>query len=119
MYELKLYDRKGVELKEGDLLAISDGLRFNFYAELKFIENGQILAPFHTFSFHSFQKVDSLPDHAVKTKESRYNCWYTHFPELDVEPEEYEDYRLQWVECERQLEKGLFKIINHSVPATK
>ena len=114
MFELKLYDRKGTELKEGDLLAISDGSRFNFYAEFKFLEDGQIIAPFHTFSFHSFQKVDCLPDHAVKMEESRYNCWYTYYPETDVENDgDFEDYRLQWVECERKLENGLFKIIKH------
>lgn len=41
MFKLTLHDRKGIELKEGDIVAISnssgwrEGRYFNFYAEVK------------------------------------------------------------------------------------
>lgn len=108
MFELRIYDRKGTELKLGDTVAISDGRHINFFAEVKWLEKEQVLAPFHTFSFHSMVKVDSIPADAVKSSEERYNIWY--LPEKQEDNERFEDYLKSWRECEIALEKSMFRI---------
>ena len=82
MFNLELYDRKGVKLKLGDIVKVSNRHNFNFYAEVKYLPNEGVITPFHTFSFHSFEKVDAVPEHAVKSTEDRYNIWYTHTPAI-------------------------------------
>jgi hypothetical protein len=112
MFKLELYDRLGNKLNMGDIVKISDGKNFSFYAEVKYLENEKCITPFHTFSFHSFEKVDAVPEHAKKSTEERYNIWYTHSPEKDEkEAAEYaEKYLIDWRQCEHLLEKRCFRI---------
>jgi len=113
MFKLELYDRKGNKLNLGDIVKVSNGKEFSFYAEVKYLENEKVIAPFHTFSFYSFEKVDKIPEHAKKsTTEERYNVWYTHSPELDEkEAVEYANkYLISWRECEYLLEKRCFRV---------
>lgn len=112
MFKLELYDRIGNKLGLGDLVKISEGKHFTFFAEIKYLEKEKCITPFHTFSFHSFEKVDSVPEHAVKSTEERYNIWYTHTPEQDEEKaaEEADKYLMSWRQCEHLLEKRCFRI---------
>ena len=80
MFTLELYDRKGNKLNIGDIVKISDGKNFTFYSEVKYLEKEKAIAPFHTFCFHSFEKVETVPDHAKPGTEERYKIWYTHTP---------------------------------------
>lgn len=111
MFKLKLYDRKGNELSQGDIVKISNGKGFQFFSEVKFIKEEKCMAPFHTFSFHSFEKVSEVPANAIKcTEEKRYNIW--HLPSLiqDEEPEIGEKYLMDWMECEHFLSQRCFRI---------
>lgn len=110
MFTLKLFDRKGVELNQGDIVKISDGRNFKFYSEVKYIHELKIIAPFHTFTFHSFEKVDKVPDNVIQSTEQRYRIWYVVGTEPDEEAKDFEHYLLSWRECERLLEKNVFKI---------
>lgn len=112
MFTLKLYDRIGNELNLGDTVKVSNGKDFSFYAEVKYLENEKIITPFHTFSFHSFEKVDSVPEHAKRANEERYNIWYTHSPELDEKEasESANKYLLDWRQCEHLLKTKCFRI---------
>lgn len=112
MFKLSLYDRNGTELKQGDIVAVSDSKAFKFYAEVKWLEKEECIAPFYTFSFHSFEKVDKIPGHAVKSSEERYNIWFTHSPKVDKKEavEKAERYLLDWRQCERLIESRCFKI---------
>jgi hypothetical protein len=112
MFKLTLYDRIGNPLNLGDVVKISDGKQFNFYAEVKYLEKEKCITPFHTFSFHSFEKVDSVPEHAKPCNEERYKIWYIPNPEKDEkENADYANkYLISWRECEHLLEKGHFKI---------
>jgi hypothetical protein len=111
MFTLKLFDRKGQELRMGDIVKISDGRRFNFWAEVKYLEKEKAITPFHTFSFHSFEKVDSVPANAVKSTEERYNIWYvyTEDAEEDYNASAYENYLTEWRHCENLIDR-CFKI---------
>jgi hypothetical protein len=110
MFTLELYDRNGVKLQLGDLVKVSNGKDFNFYAEVKYLESEQCITPFHTFSFHSFEKVDSVPENAIKSTEERYNIWYMCGDEADNNAEDAKDYLKSWRECEHHLEKRAFRI---------
>jgi len=110
MFILKLQDREGKELNEGDLVAISNGKEFTFYCEVKFLEKEQAIAPFHTFSFHSFVKVDKLPENAIKSSEERCNIWYVPNAEEDKGANSFNRYLISWRECEIALEKRAFNI---------
>ena len=112
MFKLELYDRIGNKLNLGDIVKVSNGREFSFYAEVKYLENEKVITPFHTFSFHSFEKVDKIPEHAKKSTEERYNIWYTHSPELDEkEAAEYANkYLIDWRQCEHLLEKRCFRV---------
>lgn len=107
MFILKLFDRKGNELKEGDYVKVSNGKEFTFFAEVKYIESEGIITPFHTFSFHSFEKVDKIPDEAKKSTEERYDIWYMYSDdaEQDDKAHDFEKYLMSWRECEHHLEK--------------
>lgn len=107
-FELKIYDRKGTELHLGDTVMVSDGNKIHFYAEVKWIAKQSILTPFHTFSFHSFEKVNAVPIDAVKSSEQRYNIWY--LAEGKEDEVRFEDYLKSWRECEIAMEKGCFRI---------
>jgi hypothetical protein len=102
MFTLKLYDRKGIELGIGDIVEISDGKTFTFYAEVKYLEKEKVITPFHTFSFHSFEKVDKVPEFAIKSTEERYNIWYVQNDDRieDKGAGEAERYLMDWRCCE-------------------
>lgn len=112
MFKLELYDRIGNKLNIGDIVKISDGRKFSFYAEVKYLEAEKVITPFHTFSFHSFEKVDAVPDHAVKADEPKYNFWFTHSPEIDEKKAvDYANrYLIDWRQCEHLLETKCFRI---------
>jgi hypothetical protein len=106
---LKLYDSKGHELKLGDIVKVSDGKRFTFFCEVKYLEKEKVITPFHTFSFMHFVKVDEVPAEATKSTEERYAIWY-----LSNDPEEDTDgaegYLMDWIQCEHLLSKGCYRI---------
>lgn len=110
MFILKLYDRLGTELKEGDFVKVSNGKSMTFFAEVKYIESEGIITPFHTFSFHSFEKVDKLPDNAIKCDEDRYEIYYMNNEEEDNNASDYQNYLLTWKECEYHIEKRSWSI---------
>ena len=112
MFKLKLYDRLGNELHPGDIVKVSDGHNITFYSEVKYLQKEQCITPFHTFSFHSFEKVDKIPEGAVKCTEERYNIWFTHSPEVDrAEAVKVADkYLINWRACEHLLEQRCFRI---------
>ena len=112
MFILKLYDRLGNELNEGDIVKISNGKMFTFFAEVKYIESEKTITPFHTFTYHSFEKVDKVPDNATKSTEQSYNIWYVcnDESEEDHKSEDFERYLMSWRECEHHLEKRSWRI---------
>lgn len=110
MFTLKLYDRNGTALSFGDIVKISDGKVFTFFAEVKYLEREKVITPFHTFSFHSIVKVDKVPEGAKKSTEERYDIWYIESPEEDTDSESAENYLTAWRECERLMEKGYYRI---------
>lgn len=111
MFTLKLYDRLGTELKIGDIVKISDGHKFSFYSEIKYLASEECIAPFHTFCFHSFEKVDKLPENAVlSTIETRYKCWYINNPTSDDNAAQFSHYLTEWRQCERLLEQRTYRI---------
>lgn len=109
---LKLYDRIGNELNTGDIVKISDRKLFTFFCEVKYLEKEKIITPFHTFSFHSFEKVDSIPENAIKSTEERYNIWFmpNQSGEFDSNAEDFLKYLMSWRECEHHLEKRSWRI---------
>lgn len=109
MIEIKLFDRKVEELNFGDIVKISDGKRFTFYSEVKYLEFENAIAPFHTFAFMSFEKAD-LPAHAKKCKEERYDCWFVDH-ETDEDSEKYgNQYLMDWRHCESLLRAFKFYV---------
>lgn len=112
MFVLELYDRIGNKLNLGDIVKVSNGKEFYFYAEVKYLEKENIITPFHTFTFHSFEKVDKVPEHAKKSTEERYNIWYTYSPELDEKEAAdcAEKYLIDWRQCEHLLESRCYRI---------
>lgn len=109
MFTLTIHDRNGNQLNEGDIVKISDGKNFNFYCQVTYLQDEEVLAPFHTFTFHSVVKVDSISATANKSSETRYNIWYETNAEKD-DAESFEKYLRSWRECESQLEKRAFRI---------
>ena len=110
MFTLKLYDRNGQPLKQGDIVKISDGRSFAFFSEVKYLEDEKVIAPFHTFSFHSFEKVKKVPANAKPSTETRYKIWYLEEKEEDLEASSSEKYLADWRDCESLLEKKCFRI---------
>lgn len=111
MFILELYDRKGKKLNTGDIVRVSDGKRFTFYSEVKYLEIEQAIAPFSTFSFHSFEKVDKVPDDAIKSTESRYDIWYRPVEsDEDLEASDFEKYLMDWRHCENHIDKRTWRI---------
>lgn len=112
MFTLELYDRNGIKLELGDIVKISDGRSFNFYSEVKYLPNEQVIAPFGTFTFHSVEKVFRLPENVIKSNETRYNVWYCPSDELseDENAKHFENYLTEWRSCESLLEKRIFRI---------
>jgi hypothetical protein len=112
MFILKLQDRNGAELNIGDIVKVSNGKNFQFYCEVKYLEDEQSITPFHTFSFHSFEKVDKIPENAIKTDEERYGIWYVNSPETDPieHKEKVSNYLIEWRALECLLSKGIYRI---------
>ena len=108
--KLILKDRKGNILNEGDIVKISDGKRFTFFSEVKYNPEKKCIYPFHTFSFHSFEKVSEVPIDALQSNQEDYKVWYTINPEEDGEAQRYSHYMRSWKECERLLEDQCFFI---------
>lgn len=118
MFILELYDSNGIKLNFGDIVRVSNG-RNEFFSEVKYLEDEQIITPFHNFSFHSIYKVDSLPSGLLKSNESRYNIWYnpiTHYQNEDVGDSQY---LFDWRQCEHLLEKRCYMIKKIDNPQTK
>lgn len=112
MFILKLFDRNKKELNEGDFVKISDGRRFTFFCEVKYLPDEKVIAPFHTFSFHSFVKVDAIPDNAIASTEERYRIWYVYDEdaEEDKEANLFEKYLSDWRVCEHLIDKRCYNI---------
>jgi len=111
MFTLEFFDRNGLKLQLGDIVKISNGKSFDFYAEVKYLQEEQIITPFHTFSFHSVVKIDQVPENAVKSSEERYNVWYLPTrDQLDIDPEHGERYLMSWRNCEYALNEKMFRI---------
>ena len=116
MFILKLQDRNGAELKEGDLVRIEDGYgQITFFCEVKYLEEEKAIAPFHTFAFHSIEKTDSLPPEAEPMNmEGRYKAWYLRSNDDDNEENNFkahDKYLTSWRECEYQLNNRAFHIV--------
>lgn len=113
MFILTLHDRNGTELKEKDIVKVSNGKKFTFYAEVKWLKKEQAIAPFHTFSFHSFEKVDKIPEKALRRIiEAEYDWWFLcdEEAEADEYAKEAKKYLMSWRECEYLLEKRTYRI---------
>jgi hypothetical protein len=112
MFTLTLHDRNGIELKEGDIVKISNGKEFTFYSEVKWLEKEKDIAPFHTFSFHSFEKVDKVPEKASKSTNETYDIWfiYSEDAEIDKDAGIHEKYLASWRQCEQFIEKRSYQI---------
>lgn len=108
-FELTIHDRKGEVLNEGDIVKISDGKKITFYCEITYLEDERVIAPLHTFSFMSIEKVDTIPTEAIKGNEERYNIWYNPTDEKDLES--FNDYLRSWRDCEYRLESRAYQII--------
>jgi uncharacterized protein YrzB (UPF0473 family) len=114
---LTIHDRKGNELKFGDIVKIdchSMGNYYTFYSEVKYLQESQSIAPFHTFAFHSVEKVDCIPDGAIASTEERYKVWYEcrEIGEDEETPpkESFDRYLMEWRECEHLLEQKIFRV---------
>lgn len=108
---LTLHDRNGVELKEGDYVKIIEHGRFQFFCQITYLPKEQVIAPFHTFSFMSLEKVKSLPKEAIKSTEERYNIWYLpNAEEFEQTDQQFNDYLLEWRQCEHHLDKRCWRI---------
>ena len=116
MFTLELYDRLGQKLSIGDIVKISDGHKFQFFAEVKYLADEQCITPFHTFSFHSFEKVDKVPENAILLDEKRYNVWSLQDPEIDTNAEAAQHYLIEWRCCEKLLEQRIYRIKLNTQP---
>jgi len=111
MFTLTLTDRNGTPLNEGDIVKISNSGKFTFFSEVKYLEKEKVITPFHTFTFHSFEKVDKVPDSAIKSSEERYDIWFLgNEASPDHKAADYEGYLMEWRKCERNLEKRCWRI---------
>lgn len=112
MFILTLHDRNGTLLNFGDIVKVSDGKRFWFFCEVKYLEKEQVITPFHTFSFSSFEKVDSVPESAKPSTEERYKMWYVYREEAEEDKIEdtTSDYLMGWRQCEHLLAKRCFRV---------
>lgn len=132
MFRLTLHDNMGVELVEGDIVKVINRGHDNtiFFSEVRWIEkNGckeGILVPFHTFSFHSFQKIEGgleallsiYKDRLIECIVEGVEYWYVSKLDSeklnDDENEEDEDevskYLMDWRQCEYLISEGCYRI---------
>jgi hypothetical protein len=103
--KLVLTDVHGTPLNFGDIVKINSGRSSSgfFYAEVKYLTEEKAIAPFHTFSFNSFERVDKLPENAKELSEKRYKVWYV--PNTPEDKEHFENYLMSWLECENLLNR--------------
>jgi hypothetical protein len=103
MFILELYDSKENKLSPGDIVMIKSR-HTTFYCEVKYLEEEQVIAPFHTFSFTEMEKVSEVPADAILSMvETRYKVWHK-------EVEGSSDYIISWRDCETLLEKRCYRI---------
>lgn len=103
--KLILTDVHGKTLNFGDIVKINSGRGGDscFYAQITYLEKEKSIAPFHSFSFHSFEKVDKVPEGAKELSETRYKSW---FMNTDIEAEKrFEGYLMDWRKCEHELNR--------------
>lgn len=110
MFILKLQDSNGNLLNIGDIVRVENGRNDKsvFFAEVKYLEKEQAITPFHTFSFHKFFKVDSVPEGATKSTEERYGIWY--FKDENKPYDPTSQYLADWRQCEHLLENKCYSI---------
>lgn len=111
MFTLKLQDRNGQELKQGDIVKVSDGKRYTFYTEVKFFKETGIISPFDTFSFHSFEKVDKVPDGLIERSGdiANFRYWVAK-DETDIDGQQFNGYLMSWRTCENLIKSKCFLI---------
>lgn len=110
-FKLTLHDRNGTELNQGDIVRVyNTGREYEFYSEVKYLPEEKVIAPFHTFTFHSFEKVDKVPDNAVQSTNERYKIWYLGDTEQTDNSDMHENYLTSWRECEHYLSDGCYNI---------
>jgi hypothetical protein len=119
-FTLTLHDHNGIPLNQGDIVKVLDrNAHTEFYAEVKYLSEEQVITPFHTFSFCAFEKADALPENAFECDEPRYKVWGVPFDGYNEDGEEptkeesvraANDYLLEWRECERQLARRCWRI---------
>lgn len=112
MFKLSLHDHHGNELKLGDIVRVNTGNSYpsHFYARVTWIKDKQIIAPFSTFSFHSFERVDDLPEGAIKSTEDSYDIWYLPDNDEETSPEIFKDYLMSWRDLEYNLNSRCYRI---------
>lgn len=114
MFKLELCDSKGKTLNPGDIVRVFSGRSgtSTFYSEVKYLEKDNVIAPFHTFSFHHFEKVDKVPENAHKLSEDRYNIWFNSNDSEEPKEaiEQAQKYLIDWRACEHLLQSRCFKI---------
>lgn len=109
MFTLTLHDRNGTQLNLGDVVRISDGRTWKFFAEVKYLADQQLITPFHTFSFMSVEKCE-LPTNAIRANETRYGIWHLPNDEPDGGAESFNNYLIEWRQCEYLLETRMWRI---------
>jgi len=112
MFILKIKDRQGVELNIGDLVQVHGRYSGSFFARIAFDPERKTIIPFSTFSFHSVEKIDKLPDNVTKADEKYGEYWYSDTPS-DTD-EKFEKYLISWRECETKINSGAFNIELHN-----
>ena len=112
MFILELYDSLGNKLSEGDTVKVSNGRGLIFYTTVVYLEEEQVINPFHTFSFHNIEKVDCVPEGCSKSTEERYDIWLA----KDRDGKGFEDaerYLTSWRICEHKLAGRMYRIQRH------
>lgn len=110
MFTLTLHDCNGTQLNLGDVVRISSGRTWAFYAEVKYLPEEQLITPFHTFSFMSVEKVDEVPANAIRSAEERYGIWHLPTNDPDGGADAFNRYLIEWRQCESLLAKRIFRI---------
>lgn len=108
MFRLRFYDCDGIEVTEGDIVQIFAKNEIIFYSEVKYLEDEQVIVPFHNFAWYRFKKVDSIPLFAIKSDETRFQLWYN--PDADHNYKASQELLWSWKDCEVLLEKRCWRI---------
>ena len=109
MFIFELYDSLGEMLSEGDIVRVIGNYGVRFYSEVKYLDDEQVIAPFHTFSYHRFEKVHQVPDGCTESDtEERYKIWIESDP--DKLKSNTDEYLASWRVCEHNLERRIYRI---------